>query len=157
MGRCWGEPTQSPGCGPGWKLSWSAQVSTREPSSGEDKGQLSCYGGQQGGGSSPTSSRVGASSPMPTPVLWWGKELSLLGSCQRVGPLPRTTDPDMVLNHSPGPDITMALGGSTDHSDWYGPGCSWPLDTSMVTGGIPDPGIHMGFGGNMGHRDHHRP
>ena len=23
-GRCWGEPTQSPGSGPGWELSWSA-------------------------------------------------------------------------------------------------------------------------------------
>lgn len=37
----------------------------------------------------------------------------------------RTTDPDMALRGSMGPDITMALGGNAGHSGLYG--CSWPL------------------------------
>ncbi|KAL6090109.1 hypothetical protein STEG23_003461 [Scotinomys teguina] len=32
----------------------------------------------------------------------------------------RTTNPDMALHHSPGLDITMASGGSTDQSDQHG-------------------------------------
>lgn len=39
----------------------------------------------------------------------------------------RTLHPDMALQHIPGPDITMAPGSSTDHSDQNGPRVSMAL------------------------------
>ncbi|KAL6033000.1 hypothetical protein STEG23_035917 [Scotinomys teguina] len=39
---------------------------------------------------------------------------------------------DMALGSSPGPDNTMALGGSADDSDLYGPGSSMVLNTNIA-------------------------
>lgn len=62
----------------------------------------------------------------------------------------RTTYPDTALVSIPGRDDTMVSGGSTAHSDLYGPGYS------MVLGHQHGPrllGNHVtfGFNGNYGH------
>lgn len=63
----------------------------------------------------------------------------------------KTTDSDMTLYPSSDLDVTMALGGCTSHSDWYGPSHCLALDTrwqprpqtsahpSVVMDFIPDP------------------
>lgn len=45
---------------------------------------------------------------------------------------------DMTLSRSPGHDITMASGGSTGHSDQFGPWSAWSPIINMVSGSIPD-------------------
>lgn len=57
----------------------------------------------------------------------------------------RTTDTDMVLGSSPGPDIIIALVGIADHPDWQGP--TAPGET-LATQTM---GIHSIFSGNLSH------
>ena len=50
----------------------------------------------------------------------------------------RAMNLDMALGCSIGPDVTMASGGSTDHSDHYDPSISMVLLINTVSGINPD-------------------
>lgn len=50
-----------------------------------------------------------------TSVVTWAMDINADPSCRM------TTDPDVVLGGSTGPEITMALGGRAGHSDQCGP------------------------------------
>lgn len=52
----------------------------------------------------------------------------------------RATDSDMAICSSSGPEVIMALGGSTGHSYQHGSSIARFLDTNTATDGIPDPG-----------------
>ncbi|KAL6033224.1 hypothetical protein STEG23_000033, partial [Scotinomys teguina] len=73
--------------------------------------------------------------------------LSLSFSCKAVtGAVDINADLN-VLSSSPGPDVTMALDGSSSHSDWDGP-CSGMVLRYQHGLMVQTPGILMAFDGN---------
>ncbi|KAL6084353.1 hypothetical protein STEG23_031656 [Scotinomys teguina] len=76
---------------------------------------------------------------------WWVgvgvSVLELIALCCNVQSLLWTMDPDMVLGSSPCPDVTMAPGGSTDHSVQHHPSCRVTSDPNMT----PDGGSDLGY------------
>lgn len=70
----------------------------------------------------------------------------------------RAMDPDIALGKNLGPDDTVALGGSTGHSDHHGPSVAQPSDTSMATDCSLDlKHLCVVFCGDIFNRHQHRP
>lgn len=68
-----------------------------------------------------------------------------------------TMEPDMTLDSSLGPDITMILGDNTDRFDWHGP--SWVTSLGHWHGlrWFQTPRVHKSLDGNRSHDYEHTP
>lgn len=68
-------------------------------------------------------------------VATWTTDINTDYSCER------TTEPDMVLVHSPGLDVIVALAGITGHPDQMASMAVQSLNASMSSDSSPDPGL----------------
>lgn len=75
----------------------------------------------------------------------WAMDVNTDPSCGK------TMNPYMALSSSPGPEVTMALGGSTGYPDDHGTAAAWLLDTNMTSGCRPDLGHPHSLYKNQGH------